>query len=60
MQKDVPVAYWSRKLTSDQKTYTTLEKEVMSVVCVFEEYKTMLLGSNIDVYTDHRNLIFHT
>ena len=57
MQEGVQVAY-SRKLDDTQKNYTTIEKECLSVVCVLEEYKTMLLGAPLDVYTGHRNLTF--
>jgi hypothetical protein len=57
-QKEKPLAFYSRKLTDPQTRYTVTELELLAIVETLREYKCILLGHLITIYTDHKNLTF--
>ena len=57
-QRNRPLAFFSRKLSDTQKGYNTTKKELLAIVETLKEFKVMLWGQSIVVYTDHKNLIY--
>jgi len=55
LQNGKPIAFYSRKLNLAQTRYTTTERELLSIVEVLKEFRNILLGQQIRVYTDHQN-----
>ena len=57
MQDDHPVTYYCRKINSAQCNYVTIDKELLCVVATFREFGSMLLGAELHIYTDHKNVL---
>jgi hypothetical protein len=63
MQDKKPIAFYSQKLNTSQKRYTTTERkqELLSSNEICKEYKNILLGYHqpIIVFKDHKNNTFN-
>ena len=57
-QNNKPIAFYSRKLQPAQRQYTTTEHKLLSIIKTLKEFKNILLGQQILVYTNHKNLIY--
>ena len=57
-QNGKPIAFYSRKLSDAQTRYSTTERELLSIVETLKEFRSILLGQRIKIYTDHKNLTF--
>jgi hypothetical protein len=51
------MAFFSRKLSTTQRKYSITKIGLLAIVETLKEFKWVLWGQSIKVYTDHANLI---
>ena len=51
-----PIAFFSKSLNSTQKWYSATKKELLGIHLALKEFKYLILGYNIELYTDHKPL----
>jgi hypothetical protein len=56
MQEGKHVAWYS-KINSAQMNYATIDKEFHCIVATLQEFRSMLLGAELHVPTDHKNVL---
>ena len=53
-----PICYISQKLNCHQKSYSTIEKEALSLLIAIRRFSIYFSSHEVIVYTDHDPLIF--
>ena len=57
-QCSIPIAFYSCKSNNAHTRYTPMEKDLLSIIETLKEIKNILLGHQIKVYTNHKNLTY--
>ena len=50
---DHPISFTRRKLSKDEKSYSTTEREGLAIVYTLQKFRYYLLGGHFNMYTDH-------
>ncbi|GFQ94977.1 retrovirus-related Pol polyprotein from transposon 297 [Trichonephila clavata] len=58
--EEMPIAFFSKKLTSAQMKWSTIKREAFSVLEALSKFDTWIFGSQIQVISDHDPLIYLT
>ncbi|GBM37383.1 Retrovirus-related Pol polyprotein from transposon 297 [Araneus ventricosus] len=58
--KELPIAFFSKKLTPTQMKWSTIEREAFCVLEALKKFDTWIFGSKIQVVSDHNPLTYLT
>jgi hypothetical protein len=54
--RDLPIAYASRVLTTPEKNYPTIERELTAIVWACKQFRPYTWGRKFTIVTDHKPL----
>jgi hypothetical protein len=57
MQEGQPVTFYSKKLNNAQHNYSAVDKELLFIVMTLHEFWSMLLGAELHIHTNHKNIL---
>ena len=57
-QKNKPIDFLSRILSKPQRDYNTTEKELLAVLERLKEFRGIIFGYEINVFSDNKNLVY--
>ena len=57
LQDDIPVGYFSRRLLTAERNYSTFDRETLAIVKALKHFRVYILGRTIRVHTDHKPLL---
>ncbi|GBM77769.1 Retrovirus-related Pol polyprotein from transposon opus [Araneus ventricosus] len=52
-----PIGFFSRKLFTTEKKYSTFDRELLSIYLSVKHFRYMLEGREVFIYTDHKPLV---
>ena len=58
IKKNIPVAFYSRKLNSTQQNYTTMEKKLLYVVVTAGYHSNIILSFKTYFHSNHKHISF--